>query len=61
MPTTTNIGESGLIMQMIEIGIVAIPTVTMRVVHIAMSGIEVLSMHIVKTLVFHTSMRHMDV
>ena len=45
MPTTTNIGESVLIMQMIEIGIVAIPTVTMMVVNIAMPGIKVLNKH----------------
>ena len=45
MPTTTNIGESVLIVQMIEIGIVAIPTVTMRVVNIAMPGIKVLNKH----------------
>ena len=44
MPTTTNIGESVLIMQMIEIGIVAIPTVTMMV-NIAMPGITVLNKH----------------
>ena len=45
MPTTTNIGESVLIMQIIGIGIVAIPTMTMRVVNIAMPGITVLNKH----------------
>ena len=45
MHTTTNIGESVLIMQMIEIGTVAIPTVAMRVVNIAMPGITVLNKH----------------
>ena len=45
MPTTTNIGGSLLIMQLTEIDIVAMPTVTMRVVNIAMPGIAVLSMH----------------
>ena len=45
MPTTTNTGESVLIVQMMKIGIVAIPTVTMRVVNIAMPGITVLNKH----------------
>ena len=45
MPTTTNIGGSVLIMHMIEIDIVAMPTVTMKGVNIAMPGIAVLSMY----------------